>query len=227
MYCLVHLEKNEHSITYIEIAKESISLCVGKCTQERERERFAIFCAWWQVHSLVEACSIKLRWLLTLAVVECQLYSGRFAVSVNSLKFCGQKGWMDNNACFLHRFRNMDPILRLLHLQLQRWRCSGIVKVDVNILILKTHQATRSVIKILQIVGFHTEANPTIMTYNASPVKSYSTTSSLVRFKDKIFFYFEKRCRLLHTKYHNSLNTDGNLFLLFLKIYFLLLWKTL
>jgi hypothetical protein len=38
MYCLVHLEKNEHSITYIEIAKESISLCVGKCTQERERD---------------------------------------------------------------------------------------------------------------------------------------------------------------------------------------------
>jgi hypothetical protein len=35
-------------------------------------------------------------------------------------------------------------------------------------------------------------ANPTIVSYNASAVKFYNTTSSLVRFENKtIFFYFE------------------------------------
>jgi hypothetical protein len=35
--------------------------------------------------------------------------------------------------------------------------------------------------------------NPTIVSYNASVVKIYNATSSLVRFENKnIFFYFEK-----------------------------------
>jgi hypothetical protein len=43
-------------------------------------------------------------------------------------------------------------------------------------------------------------ANPTIISYNASVVKIYETTSSLVRFETKnIFFHFEKRASLLHT----------------------------
>jgi hypothetical protein len=36
-------------------------------------------------------------------------------------------------------------------------------------------------------------SNPTIASYNASAVKIYSATSSLVRFENKnIFFYFKK-----------------------------------
>jgi hypothetical protein len=37
-------------------------------------------------------------------------------------------------------------------------------------------------------------ANPTTLSYNASPVKIYNATSSLVRFENKnIVFYFEKQ----------------------------------
>jgi hypothetical protein len=41
-------------------------------------------------------------------------------------------------------------------------------------------------------------SNPTIMSYNASAVKNYNATSSLVRSETKnIFFYLEKRSSLL------------------------------
>jgi hypothetical protein len=35
-------------------------------------------------------------------------------------------------------------------------------------------------------------ANPAIVSYNASVVKVYNTTTSLVRFEIRIFFCFEK-----------------------------------
>jgi hypothetical protein len=45
-------------------------------------------------------------------------------------------------------------------------------------------------------------ANPTIVSYNASAVKIYNTTSSLVRFENKNILFFldflEKSCSLLH-----------------------------
>jgi hypothetical protein len=44
-------------------------------------------------------------------------------------------------------------------------------------------------------------ANPTIASYNASAVKIYTTTSSLVRFENKnVFFYYEKRSSLLQRR---------------------------
>jgi hypothetical protein len=44
-------------------------------------------------------------------------------------------------------------------------------------------------------------ANPTIVSYNASAVKIYSATSSLVRFENKsILIYFEKRSGLLQRR---------------------------
>jgi hypothetical protein len=43
-------------------------------------------------------------------------------------------------------------------------------------------------------------ANPTTSSYNASAVKIYNATSSLVRFEiNGIFCYFEERSSLLHT----------------------------
>jgi hypothetical protein len=45
-------------------------------------------------------------------------------------------------------------------------------------------------------------ANPTIVSYNASAVKIYNATGSLVRFENKnIFFWLEKRSSILqHTR---------------------------
>jgi hypothetical protein len=43
-------------------------------------------------------------------------------------------------------------------------------------------------------------ANPTIVSYNASAVRIYNATSSLVRFEKNVFFYFEKRPSLLQRR---------------------------
>jgi hypothetical protein len=41
----------------------------------------------------------------------------------------------------------------------------------------------------LKVIGLAPGANPTIASYNASVVKIYSATGSLVRFENKHFFY--------------------------------------
>jgi hypothetical protein len=49
-----------------------------------------------------------------------------------------------------------------------------------------------------EVVGLGPRVNPTIVSYNASAVKIYNATSSLVRFENKnIFFCLEKRSSLL------------------------------
>jgi hypothetical protein len=67
------------------------------------------------------------------------------------------------------------PILRLQNFQLGTTK--ALFKTEGNIFVSKNTAG----------------ANPTIASYNASAVKSYSATNSLVRFKNtNIFFYFEK-----------------------------------
>jgi hypothetical protein len=66
---------------------------------------------------------------------------------------------------------------------------------------------------VVAILGLDPRVVPTIVIYNASAVKIYNNTSSLVRFENKnIYFFYEKRSSLLQTRffpngYFNFLNS--------------------
>jgi hypothetical protein len=47
-------------------------------------------------------------------------------------------------------------------------------------------------------------ANPTIASYNASAVKFYSATSSLVRFENRFFFFYFEKCSSLLQRWRCS-----------------------
>jgi hypothetical protein len=58
---------------------------------------------------------------------------------------------------------------------------------------MKETHISVEVFKKAYLVAIQPVATPTIMSYNASAVKNYNATSSVVRFENTIiFFYFEK-----------------------------------